>query len=204
MTLCLLSVGSLAAQKKPKTPVRRTGRTLVKSIAPPKIETENWQEFESNELSLKLIFPKEPTLSENSYVEFGRFQVKSSIIQSYINTDYYLVEVRQYPADALPERDDLGESYGGWLKKYVLSRATIISEKTVNFGKYKLVEFVYQQSPNEVLIHRALVVGQTLYQIMVQLEIKKPDTLEQTIEKNRGKIDKFFLSFELTEAGFAS
>jgi hypothetical protein len=200
----LLGAGAAAAQKKIKTPVKRGARTPVKMISQPKIEVESWQEFESTDLKLRLIFPKAPTISENNYVEFGRFDVKSSIIQSFINTDFYMVEVREYPKDALADRNDLGESYGGWLKDYILSRVKITSEKTVSFGQYKLVEFVYQQSPNEVTIHRAFVVGQKLYQIIVQFEVKKPETLEQTIEKNKPKIDKFFLSFELTENEFTS
>jgi len=202
--VCLTIISPVFAQKKGKTPVRNKGRTAVQSVSQPKIEVESWKEFESAGSKLKLIFPKEPTVSESQYVEFGRFEVKSVVFQSFINTDFYMVEVREYPKDVLPERNDLGESYGEWLKRFILFKVKIISEKTVNFGQYKLVEFVYQQTANEVLIHRALVVGQNLYQIIVQFEIKKPDTIEQTLEKNKSKIDKFFLSFELTGNEFTS
>ncbi len=191
------------AQKKPKTTVKRvTGRTAIRTA--PKVEVENWKVFEFADLNLKLIFPKEPTLSVKINDEAGEFRVKSSVIQSYINTDYYMVEVREYPEGIIPDGTNMGESYGGWLKTFILSRTKIKSERTFDFNRYRMVEFVYQQIDNEVLIHRAMVVGNKLYQIILQFEIKKPDTFEQTIEKNKGKIDKFFLSFELTEDRFIS
>lgn len=202
--LIFLAGITVSAQKRTKPAVRTAGRTPVKSFSRPKIEVENWKEFKSDALNLRLMFPKEPTVSENKTPEYGRLDVKSTIIQSYINTDFYMVEVREYAEGTLPDRSDLGERYALWLKTYILSRVKILSEKTVEYGQYKQVEFVYQQMPNEVLIHRAFVVGQKLYQIIVQFEVKKPETLEQTIEKNRSKIDKFFLSFELTETEFTS
>jgi hypothetical protein len=191
------------AQKKSKTTVKRvTGRTAIRTA--PKVEVENWKVFESADLNLKLIFPKEPTLSVRNLVEAGEFKVKSSVVQSYINTDYYMVEVREYPEGIIPDGTNLGENYGAWLKTFILSRTNIKSERTFEFNQYKMVEFVYQQIDNEVLIHRAMVVGNKLYQIILQFEIKKPETIEQTIEKNKGKIDKFFLSFELTDDRFIS
>ena len=204
MILILLAgFSSVAAQKKSKTPVKRPYRTIIKPVPKPKIEVENWKEFESADLKLKLIFPKEPTVSVNSYNEAG-VKVKSSIIQSFINTDYYLVEVREYPPNELPDREDLIESYGSWMKTFILRDVNVISDKSFDFGQFKMVEFVYQQTANEVVIHRSMVVGQKLYQIIIQFEIKKPDTLEQTIEKNKSKTDKFFLSFELTDEQFIS
>jgi len=198
-----LSGAALAvAQKKTKTPVKRvTGRTISRSV--PVVEVENWKEFDSKELNLKLIFPKEPTISIVNKEELG-VEVKSTIIQSYINTDYYLVEVREYPEGIIPDGTDLGESYGDWLKTFILSRIKIKSERAFDYGQYRMVEFVYQQIDGEVLIHRALVVGNKLYQIILQFEIKNPDTLDQTIEKNKGRIDKFFLSFELNDEQFIS
>lgn len=100
-TLILLLLSGLtviSAQKKTKPAVKRGGyRTIVGSVSQSKVEVEDWKEFESKELNLKLIFPKEPTVSVRDYKEFGNVKVKSSIIQSFINTDYYLVEVREYP-----------------------------------------------------------------------------------------------------------
>jgi hypothetical protein len=202
--ILLVGFSSVPAQKKSK-PVVRGGKygRLTKSVTKPKVEVENWKEFESTDLKLKLIFPKEPTESVNNFNDVG-VKVKSSVIQSFINTDYYMVEVREYPPNALPERDDLIESYGAWMKTFILRDVKVISDKTFDFGQFKVVEFVYQQTANDVLIHRSMVVGQKLYQIIIQFEIKKPDTLEQTIEKNKSKIDKFFLSFELTDEQFVS
>lgn len=195
----------VAAQQKTKAPVKRgSGRILMKPMPEQKIEVENWKEFESRDLNLKLIFPKEPSVTVSNYNETVRVKVKSSIIQSIINTDYYMVEVREYPPDVLPNRTDLGESYGEWLREYVLSGVNVVDENTFNFGPYKMVEFVYQQTPNDVLIHRTMVVGTKLYQIIIQFEVKKTETLAQAIAKNKSKIDKFFLSFELTEDQFIS
>jgi hypothetical protein len=202
--ILLAGFNSVPAQKKSKTIVKggNYGR-IMKSVTKPKVEVENWKEFESTDLKLKLIFPKEPTESVNSFNEAG-VKVKSSVIQSFINTDYYMVEVREYPPNALPERADLIQSYGAWMKTFILRDVKVISDKAFDFGQFKMVEFVYQQTANEVLIHRSMVVGQKLYQIIIQFEIKKPDTLEQTFEKNKSKIDKFFLSFELTDEQFIS
>lgn len=194
---------SVLAQKKPTAPKRKL-RTIIPKIPVPKIEAENWQPFEAGEDNLRILFPKEPTTSKTNYTEFGRYNVDSTVIQAYINTDYYMVEVRKYPAGTLADRTDLAESYGEWLKTFILARVKIINEKSVGFNQYKMVEFVYQQSGSEVLVHRAMVAGDHLYQLIVQYEIKKGETLEQSIEKNRPKIDKFFLSFELTGEEFTS
>ena len=195
------AIGCLG-QKKSKVKTRMVGRT--QTVFKPKIEVEDWKEFESEELKLKVLFPKPPTISKNEFVEGGVRQVKSTTVQSFVNSDFYMIEVREYPAGTIPEINNAGENYGAWLRRFVLARVDVKKEKIVNFGKYKMVEFVYQQSPGEVTIHYALVVGQKLYQMIVQLEVKKPDTLEQTIEKYESKIDKFFLSFEITEDQFES
>ncbi|HEY0457945.1 MAG TPA: hypothetical protein VGC97_02265 [Pyrinomonadaceae bacterium] len=204
--LILLSCSTfIAAQQKTKAPVKRvSGRNLIKPIPKPKVEVENWKEFEFKDLNLKLIFPKEPTVTVSNYSETSRVKVISSVIQSIINTDYYMVEVREYPAGVLPNRTDLGESYGAWLRNYVLSGVNVVGENTFNFGAYKMVEFVYQQTPNDVLIHRTMVVGTKLYQIIIQFEVRNAETFEQVIAKNKSKIDKFFLSLELTEEQFIS
>jgi hypothetical protein len=168
------------------------------AAAVPPFESEKWEEFAGDDLALRLAFPKTPTVTVNNYQEAGA-AVKSSIVQSYINQVYYMVEVREYPENFLPERNDLGTEYGQWLKRFILSGNTIVAEKTVDFGQFKLVEFIYQQSGSEVVIHRALVAGRKLYQVIVQLEIKKNETIDETIAKNREKIDRFFLSFEITD-----
>lgn len=190
-----------SAQKRPKP--GRTGAIGKVRAVVKKVEVEDWKEFESKELNLKIILPKPPTVSVNTNTFEGN-GVKSFVIQSYINTDYYMVEVREYPAGIIPNRTDMGENYGAWLKRFILSRVTVISEKTFDYNQYRMVEFVYQQIGSEILIHRAMVVGDRLYQFIVQFEVKKPETVEQTIQKNKGKLDKFFLSFEITGEEFVS
>jgi hypothetical protein len=205
LTLILIflagAIGCLG-QKKSKVKTRMVGR--VQTVFKPKIEVEDWKEFESEDLKLKVLFPKPPTVNKNEFVEGGIRQVKSTIVQSFINSDFYMIEVREYPAGTIPESTSAGENYGAWLKRFVLARVDVKKEKIVNFGKYKMVEFVYQQSSGEVTIHYTLVIGQKLYQMIVQLEVKKPNTLEQTIEKYKSKIEKFFLSFEISEEQFES
>lgn len=191
-----------AQKSKRKTAVRRPVLGKFKPYVK-KVEVEDWKEFESKELNLKMVLPKPPTVSVNTNTFEGN-GVKSSVIQSYINTDYYMVEVREYPAGIIPNRTDMGENYGQWLKRFILSRVTVISEKSFDYNQFKMVEFVYQQIEGEVLIHRAMVVGDRLYQFIVQFEVKKPDTVEQTIQKNKAKFDKFFLSFEITGDEFIS
>lgn len=205
MVILALTAGwiEVSAQKKPKPsgkrPTVRTFKPVVK-----KIEVEDWKAFESIDLNLKLIFPKAPIVAVSDVVEGGTVKVKSSVIQSYINSDFYLVNVREYPPGIIPDRTDLGESFGLWLKTFILFDVNVISEKNFDFGRYKTVEFVYQQSETDVLVHRSLVVGNRLYQIIVQFDVKTPDTVEQTIQKNKAKLDKFFLSFEITGDEFIS
>jgi hypothetical protein len=208
LTLFILILASTSiavpAQKKSKTSGKRpTFRTLTKPTVK-KVEVENWKEYEFKDLTLKLVLPKEPTVSVSNNTEGRQVKVKASVIQSYINTDYYMVNVREYPPGIIPDRTDMGASYGFWLKTYVLSRVSIISEKSFDYNRYKMIEFVYQQMENELIVHRVMVVGDKLYQFIVQFEVKKPDTIEQTIQKNKSKLDKFFLSFELTDEEFVS
>jgi len=190
----LVFVVSVEAQKTR----RKTVRANIPQKQQPKVEVENWQEFDSKALKLKLSFPKKPELNEREMSEFEH-DLTSTTIQVEINGVFYLLEVREYPKNTLPKRDDLGESYAAWMKKYILSRSKILDEKLIDFGRTKGVEFVYQDSPQEVNLHRVFVVGQKLYQLMVHFNIKKLDTYSQTIEKNREKIDKFFDSFHLHE-----
>lgn len=191
------------SQTKTKKKVIRNRRILGRMIVKPKIEQEDWQEYENAELKIKLFFPKTPTLSTQNYSERysleAGVEVKSTVIQSYINTDFYMLEIREYPKSFLPSRTDLGENYGAWLKRYILSRTTIIRQNNLELGRFKVVEFIYQQTPAEFTIHRAFVVGQKLYQLIVQFEIKNGETLEQTLEKNKAKTDKFLSFLELGE-----
>ncbi len=190
-------------KKKPKPGVKRPTVRSYKPVVK-KVEVEDWKEFESTDLNLKLIFPKVPTVAVSDVTEGGRIKVKSSVIQSYINSDFYLVNVREYPPGIIPDRTDLGEGFGLWLKTFVLFDVKVISQKTFDVGRYKTVEFVYQQSETDVLVHRSLIVGNRLYQVIVQYEVKKPETVEQTIQRNKAKLDKFFLSFEITGDEFIS
>lgn len=197
LTFCIIIFGVTIAEaqriKKPKPKVVGS-----MSVQKPKVEAENWQEFDLKKLKLKLSFPKIPTTSERKMNEY-EFEITSTTAQIDINDIFYLLEVREYPKNTLPKRDDLGESYAAWMKKYILSGSKILDEKNIDFGKTKGVEFVYQDSPLEVNIHRVFVVGQKLFQLMVHLKIRKPDTYSQTIEKNREKIDKFVDSLQLYE-----
>jgi hypothetical protein len=110
-----------------------------------------------------------------------------------------MIEVREYREDVLPDKLDLAANYADWMKTFVLPDNKIISEKTYNYEFYKIVEFVYQQTQNDVLIHRSLVVGKNLYQMIIQLEIKKSENLERALSNNNEQVKRFFDSFEITE-----
>ncbi len=193
-SLCLiLSCAAVVEAQKTK---RKTVRTNV--VQKPKVEIENWQEFDSKTLKLKILFPKTPTISEKKLAEDG-IDLTSTSIQTDINDMFYLLEVSVFPKNTLPKRDDLGEVYATWIKTYVLSESKILSEKTINFGKTKGIEFIYQDTKTAVIIHRILIIGQKMFQMMIHLKITKPDTYQQTIDKNKERIDKFFDSLQLHE-----
>jgi len=199
LTILLFGSPNVFGQKTSKPVVKRKIRTLVKPIPKAKVEIENWKVFDEKDLKLKIAFPKNPTMTVSNTVLGEPEAVKSSIVQAYVNGNFYMVEVREYPENFLPDRLDLGAEYGSWLKTFILSRNKIISEKNYDYEFYKIVEFVYQQTETDVLIHRAVVVGKNLYQMIIQIEIKKNDNLEQVIAKNNEKIKKFLDSFEITE-----
>lgn len=189
----ILSCSAIAAAQKTK---RKTIRTNV--VQKPKVEIENWQEFDSKTLKLKIFFPKTPKVSEQKLAEYG-IDVTSTSIQTDINGMFYLLEVSEFPKNTLPKRDDLGGVYGEFIKTYVLSGSKILSEKPIDFGKNRGVEFIYQDTKTAVIIHRILVIGQKLFQMMIHLTITKSDTYQQTIDKNKERIDKFFDSLQLHE-----
>lgn len=194
----LISLITVNGQRKAtKTPKRKL-RVIVKPIPEPKIETENWKQFESAALKFRVNLPKEPTITETEIDEVLT-KAKSTTHHSYINQIYYMLEVREYPEGFLLDRNDLSLNYGEWMKTYVLDGIKVHSERVFDFGDHLAVEFVYQQTKNDLLIHRSFVVGQKLFQQIIQLEIKKSDNLEQTIEKNKEKINKFLDSFTLIE-----
>lgn len=186
-------------QKKSKAATRQKNRSLVKPMPKAKVEIENWQTFDGQDLKLKISFPKEPSVSVSDKVAGEEEVEKSSIVQSYVNGNFYMIEIREYRDNLLPDKVNLSESYGSWMKTFILPKNKIISEKTFNYRIYKVIEFTYQQTNDDILIHRAVVVGKNLYQIIIQLEIKQPESIEQTLSKNEEKIKKFFGSFEITE-----
>ena len=200
LTILILLIGitNAVAQKRANKSPKRKLRLITKPIPEPKIETEDWNQFQSVELKFKMVFPKEPTKTVNE-IDDGLTKAKSTVYQSYINQIYYMVEVRKYPKNFLPDRDDWSLTYGEWMKEYVLEGVNVHNERVFDFGGNLAVEFVYQQTKNDLLIHRACVVGQNLYQQIIQLEIKKNDNLEQTIEKNKEKINRFLDSFHIIE-----
>lgn len=196
--LPLIGVFMVNAQRKPSKSTKRKMRLITRPLPQPKVETEDWKSFESAALKFRVDLPKVPTISENEiYEDFTK--AKSTVHQSYINQIFYLVEVREYPEGFLPNRSDLSLNYGTWMKEYILDDVKVHSERVFDFGGNLAVEFIYQQTKNDLLIHRAYVVGQKLFQQIIQIEIKKPDNLEQTIEKNKDRINKFLDSFTLTE-----
>ncbi len=194
----VISVLTVNGQRKSADSAKRKLRIITKPLPKPKVETENWKEFVSPVLKFRINLPKEPTITEIE-IEEDSVKAKSTIHQTYINQIYYLVEVREYPNVFLPDRNDLSLNYGIWMKDYVLDGIKVHNERVFDFGGNLAVEFIYQQTNNDLLIHRAYVVGQKLIQQIIQLEIKKPDNLEQTIEKNKTKINKFLDSFSLIE-----
>lgn len=194
----VISVLTVNGQRKSANSAKRKLRIITKPLPKPKVETENWKEFVSPVLKFRINLPKEPTITEIE-IEEDSVKAKSTIHQTYINQIYYLVEVREYPNGFLPDRNDLSLNYGIWMKDYVLDGIKVHNERVFDFGGNLAVEFIYQQTNNDLLIHRAYVVGQKLIQQIIQLEIKKPDNLEQTIEKNKTKINKFLDSFSLIE-----
>src|SRR5437868_4327342 len=129
IVVCLLltifiAPGNIFGQKSKTKTAKRNVINTVTVIAPKqKTETENWQENDFKDLKIKLSFPKTPTRDENKIVEGdGVLQVKSTVIQSYINGNYYMIEIREYPKNFLPKRSNLGESYANWFKTYMLAR----------------------------------------------------------------------------------
>ncbi len=202
--LVILTFCSINAfgQKGSKPVAKKRLRTLVQPLPKAKIEIENWKVFEGKDLHLKMSFPKEPTVTVTDKVSYESAAVNSAIVQTYINGTFYMVEVREYPENLLPDRVDLSKSYGNWMKTFILNDIKLIGEKTYDYEIYKVVEFTYQQTETDVLIHRAVVIGKNLYQMIVQLEIKKPDNREQAIAKNAERIKMFFDSFEITEKSF--
>lgn len=200
LIILLPLIGSITVfgQKKSTKSAKRKLRLIIKPIPEPKIETEDWKQFESAGLKFRVNLPKEPTITETE-IDEGLTKAKSTIHQSYVNQIYYMLEVREYPEGFLPDRNDLSLNYGEWMKVFVLGRVKVHNERVFDFGGNLAVEFVYQQTKNDLLIHRSYVVGQKLFQQIIQLEIKKSDNLEQTVEKNKEKINKFLDSFTLIE-----
>lgn len=184
------------AQRTRKTN-RKPVRTNIPQNPQPKIETENWQEFDSKDLKLKLSFPKTPKIDTRKQFEMQTVEVTSTTVQTDINGNFYLLEVREYPKKLIPKRNDLGESYGEWLKQYILSGSRILEEKNVEFGNAKGVEFTYQDTSTAVILHRVFVVENRLFQLMVHLKVARGETYKQAIEKNTEKINKYFDSLQL-------
>jgi len=199
LLLICVAPGILAQKTKSKTTKRKVIRTVTVQVPKEKPEEENWQENDFKNLKIKLSFPKVPATTEIKRFEGGVLEVKSSIIQTYLNGNYYMIEVREYPKSFLPKRSDLGESYANWLKTYLLPKIAIVSEKSIDYGQYKGVEFVYTQTNKEVIVHRVFVVGDKLYQLLVQVKTVDAETVKQALEKNKDKIQKFLDSFELYE-----
>ena len=200
LIILLPLIGSITVfgQKRSTKSTKRKLRLIIKPIPEPKIETENWKQFESAGLKFRVNLPKEPTITKTE-IDEGLTKAKSTIHQTYINQIYYMLEVREYPEGFLSDRNDLSLNYGEWMKDYVLDGIKVHNERVFDFGGNLAVEFVYQQTKNDLLIHRSYVVGQKLFQQIIQLEIKKSDNMEQTVEKNKEKINKFLDSFTLIE-----
>lgn len=197
IVLVFLCPENVFSQRKSKSSVKTIGKPY--KTVKPKIEAEVWKEFDAEDLKIKVSFPKEPTVSAGIMAQFDPDVLKSSIIQSYINGNFYMVEVREYPKDFLPRRNDLGANYGIWLKEYIFTNNKMLSEKIFDLGSIKAVEFIYQETDRDVLIHRAFVFEDKLIQMIMQMELKKTETLQQLIEKNKEKIGNFFDSFEISE-----
>lgn len=194
-----ISLNSASGQRKSANSAKRPLRIITKPLPKPKTETENWKIFVSPVLKFSVNLPKEPKISETE-IEEDSIKAKSTIHQTYVNQIYYLVEVREYPKGFLPDRNDLSLNYGVWMRDYALEGVKVHNERVFDFGGNLAVEFIYQQTNNDLLLHRAYVIEQKLIQQIIQLEIKKPDDLEQTIEKNKDKINKFLDSFVLIES----
>lgn len=196
----LLPVISVSAQTKSKT--KKKIVTLVLPTSPPKIEEEVWREFSDGESQLRVFFPKAPDVTikgEYEHVGAEKLPCEVRTMAAYINANFYLVNIRRYPQGFLAKRDDLAQNFGAWLKAYILRGVEVKSETLRSYGRYKMVEFVYQQTSGEVVLHRAVVIGDRLYQLMLQLNVPKSLTPEQAIEKNHDRIGRFFDSFQVIE-----
>lgn len=198
IAILLICSTNVLGQTKSTTEPKRKLRLIVKPTPKPKVEAEIWKEFQSKEISIKASFPKTPTVTKNAYND-GLVDVKSTVIQAYLNQNFYMVEVREYPPNFLPKDENWTETFGEWFRNYILEGNKVYQEGIFDFGNHKVAEFVYQQTEKDILAHRALVIGQKLYQQIIQLEIKNSDSLQQTIEKNKEKIDKFFGSLVISE-----
>lgn len=201
--IAALFVNSAAGQKRvsgtnKKTVLPKKWKTLLKPLPPKIVEIENWQEFSFEENDLKVSFPKKPESSRIETIELNT-PVIIYTYQSAINDSYYLINISQYPKGFLPRRSDLSESFGGWLKEFVLDQQSILGERYIDWDGYSGAEFSYRQGLDEIIIHRIFVIDQKLYQLMIHFKAKKGENLTETVNRNKTQIDKFFNSFTLAK-----
>ena len=209
IALILITAASLsiwpshaAGQKRPKTAPRKiiTATTIPGATSKP--EEEHWSEFVRTDSALIVSFPKAPEVVIGNDIEYtSQMLVRFEMItlQAYINQTFYMVNIRKYPKNFLGKRTDLAENFGGYLRDYILKGIEIMSETDFSYGRYKMVEFVYRPPSGELVIHRAVVIGDRLFQLLVQMDKDKSLTPFKMIEKNNVKIKKFFDSFRVTE-----
>jgi hypothetical protein len=183
---------------KPAGKARPKGYVFKRPVPSPKvIVEENWQEFSAAGNKFKVSFPKFPEESQKQRLEYGT-SVNIFFYQTYVNGNFYLVNVFEYPKDFLPNRSDMDENYAAWMAQNIIKVDNVLGVKKIGYDRFTGYEFLYRQGPDLVL-HRAIVVGMRLYQLVIYMEADDKEVNDKVLERNKEKIDKFFGSFKLLE-----
>lgn len=202
LTILLGVITEVDAQAK-KPVDRQTGKTSKTIFLGEKAAQEDWQDFRNVEFSLTTSFPKKPDVSSRSDVELteqGPVPIEITTIETYLNTTYYLVNVRSYPVGFLGKRTDLAANFGAWLEAGILRGVPILGARAIPFDKYLMLEFLYRPSVGELVVHRFVVIGDRLYQVLVQFPMDPKVSPEKAVETKAAQIKHFFDSFHVTVA----
>lgn len=199
-TLFALTAATDALSQAKKKPERQAPTTSKSVFAGEKYVAENWQDFQQDAFKLTVAFPKKPDVSAKSdvdYTEQGFVPIQVTTVETYLNKTYYLVNVRSYPEGFLGKRTDLAANFGAWLKLGILRGIPVLGERQIAYDKYLMLEFLYRPSEREIVVHRCVVIGDRLYQMLIQFPIDPKITPEKAVENNASQIRRFFDSFHV-------
>ncbi len=198
--LFALTATTDALSQAKKKPERQAPKTSKSVFAGEKYVAENWQDFQQDTFTLTVAFPKQPDVSSRSdvdYTEQGLVPIEITTVETYLNKTYYLVNVRSYPEGFLGKRTDLAANFGAWLKLGILRGISVLGERQVYYDKYLMLEFLYRPSDREIIVHRCVVIGDRLYQMLIQFPTDPKISPEKAVENNASQIRRFFDSFHV-------